>query len=134
MHRADAGGDAAADVADLVERRVLADFRHRDLRQHGEIGEGRAAHIVVDLLAAEREARGAVGHHALALGRADRGAKVGLARQARRALPAFGRVKRNDVVAFLHRGDAGADIDDDAGALMAEDRRKQPFRVGARAA
>src|SRR5205807_4675164 len=35
--RADPGGDAAADVADLVERRVLADFRHRDLRQHGEI-------------------------------------------------------------------------------------------------
>ena len=34
-HRADAGGDAAADVADLVERRVLADLGERDLRQHG---------------------------------------------------------------------------------------------------
>ena len=32
--RADAGGHAAADVADLVERRVLADLRQRDLRQH----------------------------------------------------------------------------------------------------
>src|SRR5262249_40900510 len=51
-HRTDAGGNAAADVADLVEGGVLADFRHRDLRQHGEIAEGRAAHIVMDLLVA----------------------------------------------------------------------------------
>ena len=56
-HRADAGGDAAADIADLVERRVGTDFRHRDLRQHGEIGEGRAAHIVMELLPADRKAR-----------------------------------------------------------------------------
>ena len=130
--RADAGGDAAADVADLVERRVLADFRHRDLRQHGEIGEGRAAHIVMDLLAADREARRAVGHHALALGRADRGAEIGLARQAGRAGAAFRRIERNDVVALLDRGHAGTDIDDDAGALVAEDRRKQSLRIGAR--
>ena len=132
MHRADAGGDAAADVADLVERRVLADFRDRDLRQHGEIGEGRAAHVVVQLLAIERKARGAVGHHALALRGADGGAEVGLARQAGRALPAFRRVERDDVVALLHRGDAGPDVDDDARALVAEDRGKQPFRIGAR--
>src|SRR6516164_960627 len=33
---ADAGGDAAADVADLVERSVLANLGDRDLRQHGE--------------------------------------------------------------------------------------------------
>src|SRR5439155_15219673 len=32
-HGADAGGDAAADVADLVKGRVLADFRYRDLGQ-----------------------------------------------------------------------------------------------------
>src|SRR5262245_40742563 len=38
--RSDAGRDPAADVANLVERRVLADLRHCDLRQHGEIGEG----------------------------------------------------------------------------------------------
>jgi hypothetical protein len=30
--RADAGGDPAANIADLVEGRVLADFRHRDFR------------------------------------------------------------------------------------------------------
>ena len=47
-HCADAGRYATADVADLVERRVLANLRHRDFRQHGEIREGRAAHVVED--------------------------------------------------------------------------------------
>ena len=129
--RADPGRDAAADVADLVERRVLADFRHRDLGQYREIREGRGAHVVEQLLAAaEREPAGAVGHHALALGRADRGAEIGLARQAGRALPAFRRVERDDVVALFDAGHPRPDIDDDAGALMAEDRRKQPLGIG----
>src|SRR5262245_7013192 len=131
-HRADAGGDAAADIADLVERRVLANLRNRDLRQHRELGEGRTAHVVEELLAAEREARGAVGHHALALGAADRGAEIGFAGEAGRTLPALGRVERDDVVAFLHRGDAGADVHDDAGALVPEDRREQALWIGAR--
>jgi hypothetical protein len=131
-HRADAGGHAAADVADLVEGRVFADLGHRDLGQHGVVGECRGAHVVVELLAVEGEPRGAVGHQALALGGADGGAQIGLARQARRALAAFRRIERDDVVALFDAGHARADIDHDAGALMAEDRRKQPFRVGAR--
>ena len=36
------------------------------------------------------------------------------------------------MVALLHRGDAGTDVDHDAGALVTEDRGKQPFRIGAR--
>ena len=36
------------------------------------------------------------------------------------------------MVALLDRGDAGTDVDHDAGALVAEDRGKQPFRIGAR--
>lgn len=36
------------------------------------------------------------------------------------------------MVALLHRGDAGADIDDDAGAFMAENGREEAFRIGAR--
>ena len=132
-HRADAGGHAAADVADLVERRVLADLRHRDLGQHGVVGERRAAHVVVDLLSAQREAAGAVRHEALALRGADRGAQVRLARQARLALPALGRVERDHVVALLERGHARADVDHDARALVAEDRREQALGVGARA-
>src|SRR5712691_3235668 len=121
-----------ADVADLVERRVLADFCHRDLRQHGEVRECRCAHVVMNnRLASKRKARGAIGHQALALRGADRGAEVGLARQARRALPAFRRVERNDVIALLHAGHAWPDVDHDAGALVAEHRREQPFGVGA---
>src|SRR5580698_9171438 len=61
-HRADTGRDTAADVAALVERRVLADFRDRDLRQHRKIRKRRAAHVVEDRLALVAEARSAVGH------------------------------------------------------------------------
>ena len=35
------------------------------------------------------------------------------------------------MVALFHAGHAATDIDDNAGALMPEDGRKQPFRVGA---
>ncbi|MGZ2469432.1 hypothetical protein ACVJMZ_005019 [Sinorhizobium medicae] len=64
-----------------------------------------------------------------ALGGADGGAQIGLARQAGGAGAAFRRIERDDVVALPDAGDARADIDDDAGALMAEDRREQPFRI-----
>ncbi len=64
-HGADARRHAAADVADLVERRVWRILRQRDLGQHGVVREGRAAHVVMDLLAPDREAAGAVGHDAL---------------------------------------------------------------------
>src|SRR5262249_50683063 len=40
-------------------------------------------------------------------------------------------VERNDVVTLLHAGHARARVDNDAGALMAEDGRKQAFGVGA---
>src|SRR5215831_3476444 len=128
---ADAGGDAAADVTDLVERSVLANLGDRDLGQHREVRECGSAHVMVQLLAVEREARGAVGHDALALRRTDGGAQIGLARQTRRALPAFRRIERNDVIALFHAGDARPHIDDDAGALVAEDGREQSFRIGA---
>ena len=131
-HGADAGRDAATDVADLVERRVLADLRECDLREHGVVRERRAAHVVVDLLAADREPAGAVRHHALALRGADRRAQVGLVRQARFALPAFRRVERDHVVALAQRGHARAHVDDHAGPLVPEDHREEPLRVGAR--
>ena len=131
-HRADAGGDAAADVADLVERRVLAHLGERDLRQHGEVREGRAAHVMEHLAALAGEAAGPVRHQALALRRADRGAEIGAARQAGFALPAFRRVERDDVVAGLHRGHARADLAHDARALVAEDGGKLALRIEAR--
>ena len=130
-HRADAGRHAAADVAAGLERRVLADLRDRDLGQHGEVREGRAAHVMEDRLALVAEAAGAVGHHALALGRADRGAEVGLAAEARFTLAAFGRVERDDVVAGLHAGHAGADLAHHRPRPLAEDRREDALAVEA---
>jgi NitT/TauT family transport system permease protein len=50
---ADTGGDAAADVADLVERSVLANFGDGDLGQHREIRKRGRAHVMVQLLAIE---------------------------------------------------------------------------------
>ncbi len=131
-HGADAGGHAAADVADLVERRVFTNLRYGDFRQHREVREGRASHVVIQRLAVEREAAGAVGHHALALRCANGGAEIGLARQAGFALPAFRRVERNDVIALLDARHARPDVDDDAGTLMTQDRRKETFRIRAR--
>ena len=127
-HRTDSGRDSAADVAAGVERRVLADLGHRDLGQDGEVREGRAAHVMEDGLALVAEAAGAVRHHALALGRANGGAEIGLARKARLTLAAFGRVQRDHVVARLDAGHAGADFAHHARTLMTEDRRENALR------
>src|SRR6202140_3855588 len=127
--RADTRRHAAADVATLVERRVLANLRNRVLRQHGEVREGGAAHVVEDRLAFVAEARRAIGHQALALRRADCGAQVGLAAEAAFALAAFGRVQRYHMVAGLHRGDALSDLPDDAGTLVAEDRGEDSLAI-----
>ena len=86
---------------------------------------------MVQFLPVEREARGAIGHDTLTLRRTDGGAQIGLARQTRRALPAFRRIERDDVVPFLDAGHARPDIDDNAGAFVAQDGREQTFRVGA---
>jgi hypothetical protein len=128
-HRTDARGHAAADVAALVERRVLANLRDRDLRQHRKIRKRRAAHVVEDRLTVVAEARGAIGHHALALGGADLGAQIGLLTEAAFALSAFRRVKRDHMIARLHRGDAGPDLAHDARAFMAKDRGENALAV-----
>ncbi|MGY3457401.1 hypothetical protein ACVWW5_002851 [Bradyrhizobium sp. LM3.4] len=67
----------------------------------------------------------------LPLSRADCGAEIGLLAEAAFALPAFRRVERDDVVARLHRGHARTDLANDAGALMAQDRREDSFAVEA---
>src|SRR5690606_33537165 len=91
------------------------------------------AHVVQDRIAIERgEARGAIRHQPLALSRADRGAEIGLARQAGRTDPALRRIERDDVIALLDAGDAGADIDNDTRALVPEDRREQTLGVRTR--
>ncbi len=61
-HGADAGGHAAADVAGLVERRIVADLGQGNFRQDRVVGEGRAAHIMIDRLALVGKARSAIRH------------------------------------------------------------------------
>ncbi|MNX11790.1 hypothetical protein D3C86_415560 [compost metagenome] len=132
QHGAHAGGDAAADVANLVERRIFADLRQGDFRHDDVIRERGRAHVVEDRLAVDRKARRRVRHQATTLGRADRLAQIGFLRQAEFALAAFRRVQGNDVVILFQAFHAQAHVDDDAGAFMAEDRWEDTFRIGAR--
>ena len=132
QHRAQPRGHAAAYVADLVERRVLADLGQRDLGHDRVVRECRCAHVVQYGLAIDAEAARAVGHHALALRGAHGLAQIGLARQAELALAAFGGVQRNHMVALLEAGHARAHVHHHARAFMAQNGRKQAFGVGAR--
>lgn len=116
-----AGGDAAAEQAGAVHGGILLDGDDGDVGDDGVLGEGGGAHEVQQVLALALEARGAVGHDALALGGANLAAQVGLARLAELALLALGGVEGDDVVAGLHVGDALADGLDDTGTLVTED-------------
>ena len=98
--RADAGRHAAADIADLVERRVGADLCYRDFRQHRVVREGRTAHVMMDHLALIGKPAGAIGHEALALGGPDLLAEIGLRIEAIFAFAAFRRVERDDVISL----------------------------------
>src|SRR5690606_17801623 len=122
-HGADASGYPAADVAARLEWRVLADLGHRDLGQHGEVRERRTAHVVEDRLALVGEAAGSVRHLPIAWRGANRRAQVGLAREARFTLAAFGGVERDYMVAGRDARDSRADFADDAGTFVAEDGR-----------
>jgi hypothetical protein len=77
------------------------------------------------------EARGAIGHQALALRRADGGAEIGLATEAAFTLAAFGRVERDHMIARSDGCYARADFANDTGTLMAEDWREDSFAVEA---
>src|SRR6185437_12515748 len=87
------------------------------------------AHVVKNALAPVAEARGAVRHHPLALGLPDRRAQIGLLAQAAFALPAFRRVKRDHVVARLHRTHPPPHLAHDPRPLVTEDRGEKPLAV-----
>ena len=129
VDRAQAGGHAAAQQADLFVRRGRVDLGQRDLVDHGVFAEGRAAHVVVERLAFIAEARAAVGHDALALRGADLLAQVGLAGQAELAFAAFGRVERDDMIAGLQRGHALAHFDHHARAFVAQHGGEQALGI-----
>ena len=131
-HRAEAGGDAAADVADLVERRVLADLRERDLRYDGVVREGRCAHVVQQRLAAEREPRTC--RPASAPGPASRGSRRRdwfclTGRTCTVGTPAYIAESRGPPTA--RSVTPGPVSTTTPGAFVAENGRKHAFRVGA---
>jgi hypothetical protein len=128
-HRADAGGDAATEQADLVQRRRRVDLGQRDFRHHGVFGEGGTAHVVEDRRAVLREAAGAVRHVTGPDGGGDGLAQIGFRRGAVFAIAAFRDVQRNDMIARLQRLHARAAFHHDATALMAEDAGKGAFRI-----
>src|SRR5882757_2367305 len=130
---ADPGGHAATDVAHLVEGGIFANLGNGNLRKHRKVREGGTSHVVMDHFLADGEAAGPIGHEPLALRGAYGGAEVGFLRGAGFALAAFGSVEGDHVIALLHGGHAGSDIDDDSGSFVAENRGEQALRVGARA-
>src|SRR5437867_3520257 len=129
QHSADAGRDAAAEEAHLVERRVGADLRERDLGDDGPFGEGRGPHVMMQHAPTVREPARAVGHETLPLGGEQRAAQVRPARKAELALAALGDVERDHVVAGPKAHHTGPDLLDDAATLVAEHGGEEAARV-----
>jgi hypothetical protein len=122
-HRgAEPGGHTAADEHSHVQREPLIDLHDR-LHRHHRVPRERAeqAHLA-DVLAAGVEAVGAVEL------RAERGARavvaqVRVAAHAVAAPPAGRQERHHHRIAHLDLGDARADLDDPAGALVPADHR-----------
>ena len=71
-HRANAGGYAATDVANFIERRIFAHLGQCNFRQNRVVGKGRAAHVMQNRRAIQqRKTAGAIRHQASALRAAD---------------------------------------------------------------
>ena len=77
------------------------------------------------------KSRRAIRHQSLALRGANCGAEIGFAREAAFALAAFRRVKRDHVIAGFDALNAGADLDNNARAFMAENAGKHAFAIQA---
>ena len=84
---------------------------------------------MIDGLTFIRETRRPVRHDAFALRRADRGAEIGLAREAGFTLAAFGRVERNDMVAHSEGFHALPNFAHNACAFMAKDTGEQALTI-----
>jgi hypothetical protein len=129
---AEPGRETACEQAGAVERRLRIDLGERDLRHDRALREGRRAHEVTDRLAVPREPCRSVRQVALVLLLADRETQVGAVVAAVNAFAALRREERDDVVARRDVAYALADPFDDAGALVAEHRRRVAGRIGAR--
>src|SRR5215467_2250326 len=124
VHRgAEAGGHPAADQHDLVQRQVRVHLDSGVLGDDRALGE-RAEHAhAAEVLAAAVEPVGAVGQAPVQ----DRDAQVAEVRLSGRAPPAVAadrQERADDVITGAEPGDAGTDLFDDPGALVAADDRE----------
>ena len=129
-HGADAGRHAAADDGGVCPGQILA---HGDDLLGGAdhvLGERADARHLVDRLAVELHARGAVVHapaRRVVMARAQHRAAL----RAVAAVAAVGAEREDDVVALLDVAHAGAELDDDAGRLVTQHhgQRQRPVAV-----
>mmetsp|Transcript_24028 Transcript_24028/g.61353 ORF Transcript_24028/g.61353 Transcript_24028/m.61353 type:complete len:362 (+) Transcript_24028:330-1415(+) len=132
-NRAKTGRDAAAKKTRLLRVHHGVDLGDGDLGEDGVLGEGRAAHEVPDGTAVllQREARRAVGHHALSLRAADLRAEVSLWRHTEDTITslALRRVAGHDDIAHRDGCDALANRLHNSRGLVSKDRREEPLRV-----
>ena len=128
-HSAHTRRHAAANVTAFVKRRVGPNFSNSNFWQDRMIGEGRAAHIMINRLALIRKARGAIGHDAFALRGANGGTEISFPREARFTLTAFGRVEWNNVVAHRDGFYALTNLAHNARTLMTEDTGEEPLTI-----
>jgi hypothetical protein len=126
-----AGGDTAAEQTGSVLGSRGVDGDEGDVSNHSVLGEGRAAHIRIEILALALEPGGSVWQNTLTLGGSHLLAQVGLAGLAELALLALGSVEQNDGVSGLDAGDALADRLDDTGTLVAQNRGEDSLGIRA---
>lgn len=124
-----AGGDTAAEQTGSVLGSRGVDGDEGDVSNHSVLGEGRAAHIRIEILALALEPGGSVWQNTLTLGGSHLLAQVGLAGLAELALLALGSVEWDDVVADLDVCHAFSDRLDNTAAFVSEDDGKGSFGI-----
>ena len=128
---AHAGGHAAAEQADFLERRIRPYLGKRDLRHDRVARQRRCSHEMMYGFGFEHETRRAVRHHAPVPRRLNRPAEICSAAAAHAAMHAFGSVERDDIVAGFQVENPLTHLDHAARALVAGDQRVNAGRVDA---
>ncbi len=129
VYRANTGGHATAQQADVFMVCFWINFCQRHFRDYGVFTECRAPHVVIKRLPVVRKTGGAVWHQAFTLGFANRNTEVSFARTTELTLAALRGVKRDHMVARFDAGYAFTDFNHNAGPFVTENHREYTFRV-----
>lgn len=126
---AESSGDAAAEQTHSLERSIVADLGTGDLGDNSILAESGGSHEMIHNLVSDGEARGAIRHHTLTLCATDFRAQVSLGASAEDAVTALRSIARNNLIAWLHTGDALTYRLYDTTSLVTQDAWKLSFRV-----